>query len=314
MRKLSVTAIIPVFNGEAWIAEALSSVLNQTYPVDQILVVDDGSTDRTAELASRPGVTVIRLETNSGEAHARNVGIKHAVSDFIAMLDADDYWGLRHIEVLVSLLEMYPEASIACAATQRVGLKTELVIGYVPPGEPRSVFWKAFDDWLHTTIGALFRREALLSIGGFAEDQRFSVDYDMWVRLSREHLFVSTHKVTSYWRWHANQQSQNYPDQLLSVYYFRHKYWKFCLDGQRHGEARQVASRAIELWIRDCSGCRHKLSQKMRLCIMKSILYLRPATLREFAAIFNAFFGLTLGYFAEAFRLALQYRLWVKND
>ena len=176
MTKLTVTAVIPVFNGEPWILDALHSVMQQTYPVDQIVVVDDASTDRSADLASLPGVTVIRLAKNSGEGAARNAGVRAANCDCIAMLDADDTWNPRHVEVLVSLLERHPEASVACAATQQIGLKSGVINGYVPPGEPRNVFWEAFDDWLHTTIGALFRREALLSIGGFSEVQRYSVD------------------------------------------------------------------------------------------------------------------------------------------
>ena len=288
MTKLTVAAIIPVFNGEPWILEALHSVMNQTYPVDQIFVVDDASTDRTAEVASLPGVTVIRLARNSGHGAARNAGITQSSCDCIAMLDADDKWDTRHVEVLISLLEQYPEASIACAATQRFGLRSEVITGYVPPGEPRNVFWEAYDDWLHTTIGALFRKEALLSIGGFSEDQKHSVDYDLWLRLSSDHLFVSTHEVTSYWRWHTRQLSQNYPAQLRAVYHYRYQFWKACKAGRWKVDAAQVAKRFIERWLEHCASYRREPDPRMRTCLLRTSLYLRPTNGRQIVRICKA--------------------------
>jgi glycosyltransferase involved in cell wall biosynthesis len=300
MSRLSVTAVIPVFNAEKWIAEALHSILIQTYPADQILVIDDASTDHSAAIARRLGATVISLEKNSGEAHARNVGIKHACCDCIAMLDADDYWDARHLEVLVALLNQYPEASVACSATQRFGLRSELITGYVVPGEPRSVLNEAFDDWLHTTIGAMFRREALLQIGGFSEERRFSVDFDMWLRLSRSHLFVSTHEVTSFWRWHPDQQSRNYPEQLLTVYYFRLKFLKGCSSGGNVDgpDAHRLARRCIHLWVRDCRECRSAPTLGMPQALLKASLYLRPASVADVVLILKG-----LGALCRASRL-----------
>ena len=68
------------------------------------------------------------------------------------------------------------------------------------------------------------RRDAILSLGGFSTDTRHAVDYDLWLRLSRDHLFVATHEITSFWRWHELQQSQNYGKQLQAVYDFRRRY------------------------------------------------------------------------------------------
>jgi glycosyltransferase involved in cell wall biosynthesis len=300
MTKLTVAAVIPVFNGEPWILDALRSVMQQTYPVDQIVVVDDASTDRSADLASLPGVTVIRLGKNSGEGAARNAGIREARCDCVAMLDADDIWDPKHVEVLVSLLERHPEASVACAATQRFGLKSEVINGYVLPGEPRKVFWEAYDDWLHTTIGALFRRNALLSVGGFSEVQRYSVDYDLWLRLSCDHLFVSTHEITSYWRWHAQQQSQSYPAQLRAVNYYRYEFWKACKDGRRKIDAGQVAERFIELWLRQCASYRRNPEPRMRACLTSTARCLRPTSGRQVLRIGKALLGLLVVHRARS--------------
>lgn len=89
-----ISVIIPVYNGEKYLAEALQNVLNQSVKPLEILIVDDCSTDRTAEIAHRYGncIRYIRREKNGGAAAARNDGIKNAAGDYIAFLDADDYW------------------------------------------------------------------------------------------------------------------------------------------------------------------------------------------------------------------------------
>ena len=99
-------------------------------------------------------------------------------------------WAPNHIEVLLSLMERYPQATAAFAAVQRFGLRNELIKGYIPVGEPTNVFWYAVDDWVHTTIGSMTRRSALLSIGEFSTEQRYSVDYDLWLRPYLETIYL----------------------------------------------------------------------------------------------------------------------------
>jgi glycosyltransferase involved in cell wall biosynthesis len=89
-----VSCVIPVYNGARWLAETLDSVLAQTYRNCEILVVDDGSTDDSAEVASRfagSGVELVR-KANGGTASARNLGVVHSRGELIAFLDADDLW------------------------------------------------------------------------------------------------------------------------------------------------------------------------------------------------------------------------------
>src|SRR4051812_12252844 len=101
---LSISAVVPCYNGEVFLAEALESISRQSRRVDEIIVVDDGSTDRSAEVAESWGATVIR-QPNRGEGAARNRGIEAAKGDVIAWLDADDLWRPRHIEVVAGMLE-----------------------------------------------------------------------------------------------------------------------------------------------------------------------------------------------------------------
>ncbi len=110
------------------------------------------------------------------------------------------------------------------------------------------MFWFAFQDWVHTTIGSMTRRSALLSVGGFDEHERYSVDFDLWLRLSRSHLFVSTYEVTSHWRWHAGQQSAQQAEQIAALYRFRRRYWEREAAAGDPAFAAKIESRIADLW------------------------------------------------------------------
>lgn len=90
----TVSVIIPVFNGEQYLREAIDSVLKQTYTAIEVLVVDDASTDSTPKILQQYGARIrtIRLEQNQGAAVARNTALEHATGRYIAFLDSDDIW------------------------------------------------------------------------------------------------------------------------------------------------------------------------------------------------------------------------------
>src|SRR5689334_18705546 len=104
-----ITTVIPVYNGAGEIRRSLDSVLAQTRPVDEVIVVDDGSTDGTREIALGYG-GVVRLvrQQNAGAAAARNHGVREAASEWVAFLDHDDEWMPEKIERQVAVLEQHP--------------------------------------------------------------------------------------------------------------------------------------------------------------------------------------------------------------
>ena len=104
----SISVIIPAYNREAYLGEAIDSVLRQTHPVDEILVVDDGSTDRTAEIARGFARVTCLSQSNQGAGVARNTGLGAARGDLIAFLDSDDLWLPRKIELQLEVLRTQP--------------------------------------------------------------------------------------------------------------------------------------------------------------------------------------------------------------
>jgi glycosyltransferase involved in cell wall biosynthesis len=109
-----VSCIIPVFNGERFLEEAIESVLKQTYPQIEIIVVDDCSADRTGEVAKRFGESVRyeRLIRNCGPSAARNRGLEISRGGYVALLDADDVWHSEKVQLQVDELAKHPDAAV----------------------------------------------------------------------------------------------------------------------------------------------------------------------------------------------------------
>ena len=124
MEKISV--IVPLYNTEKYIEEAILSLLNQTTKIDQIIVVDDGSTDNGAEIVKKyPQVELIQKE-NEGLKKTLNCGLSYAMGDFIGFLDADDRWRKDKLKVQLDFLEHHPEVDIAFVNSERFKMvKTE---------------------------------------------------------------------------------------------------------------------------------------------------------------------------------------------
>jgi glycosyltransferase involved in cell wall biosynthesis len=114
-----ISCIVPVFNGELYLAEALESILKQSYRPLEIIVVDDGSSDGTAAVVQRYGDRVRYLrQNNSGPATARNLGLSAVQGDFVAFLDADDLWHAEKLERQMARFEARADLDISVAHVQ----------------------------------------------------------------------------------------------------------------------------------------------------------------------------------------------------
>jgi glycosyltransferase involved in cell wall biosynthesis len=169
------TIVIAVLNGEQTLARALESALAQTYEPLEVLVVDDGSTDATAEIArSFEGVRYLYQE-NSGPSAARNRGIDEALGEYVAFLDADDEALPARMSLQVGFLLEHPE--VGCTLGRQ-----EVAEGGPPPE------WvgrdAVFGDLAGVPLMSLVaRRETLLDLGGFDTSLRIAEDRDLLVRM-----------------------------------------------------------------------------------------------------------------------------------
>jgi glycosyltransferase involved in cell wall biosynthesis len=170
-----VSVVIPALNAEAFVGEAIESVLAQDHRPVEVIVVDDGSTDRTAAVASRYPAEVLRQE-NGGQAAARNAGIAAARGTLVSFLDADDVWMPAKLSTEVDYLLAHPEVDYVLVRMQR----TLLPGAPWPPGTP--AHW--FDAPQPGTLpsAALIRRPVLDRIGPFDAGFRHGSDTEWQAR------------------------------------------------------------------------------------------------------------------------------------
>lgn len=251
---LSVSAVIPCYNAGPYLAQAIESALAQSRRPAEVIVVDDGSTDDSGDVAQRYPLRYVRLPANAGNAAARNRCIHEARYELIAWLDADDYWEPNHLEVVAGLLDRYPEAAAAFSTVRFVGLLKGDLVPRFAAGEPQDVFWECFWRTPAGQMSAVTRREALLGIHGYNEAQRSANDYELWMRLSRYHRFVCTHEVTSNYRWHKTQLSRNAEDQYRNTYLARLRLLDEVKAEGNPALAREMEERMRWIWDRDLAG------------------------------------------------------------
>jgi len=188
--QISVSVVVPARNAEDTLARALDSVLVQTHRPDEIIVVDDASTDGTADVAARyrdQGVNLVALKERHGAAGARNAGIAAAKSAWIAFLDADDEWLAAKLEKEVALIVADPGCAFVFCASHEFSV-TGRALGDTFGG--RQVVtgdeaWKALlaRNFVATPT-VVARRSMLLELGGFDKSLKVSEDQDMWIKLA----------------------------------------------------------------------------------------------------------------------------------
>jgi hypothetical protein len=168
-----------------------------------------------------------------------------ARGDLIAWLDADDYWDPNHCEVIVPLLERFPEVGVAFSRVRKVGTRNDLWPASPCDHEPHDVFWDCFERTIVPAMSAVSRKEALLRVGLFDERIRIAPDFDLWLRTSRHYRFVSTPQVTSNYRWHESQISRSPARQIRSVFEARLRLATAIREDGDERLAREVEQKAL---------------------------------------------------------------------
>lgn len=160
-QNLKVAVVIPTYNGAAYLQEAIQSVQRQNAVVSEILVVDDASHDKSADIAEKLGCRCIRLPENRGVAQARNLGITLASSEFIAFLDQDDRWLPSKVRDQVSFMAEHPEIEFTLTHLQHF-----LDSGTLPSWAREDWFEKPAPGFTPSTL--MVRKTTFLRRGLFA--------------------------------------------------------------------------------------------------------------------------------------------------
>ncbi len=206
-----VSIIIPVYNGEKFLKEAVESVYAQTYKHFEIVVVDDGSTDGTVELVkSYPDIQLIEQE-HKGVAAARNNGLSHARGEYIAFIDCDDIWNPDKIEKQINFFKKKPETGvIVCYEILFVQP------GNLPPKHIKEDFFKN-EHPAYIPSAVIIKKSIFESVGKFNEELEVGEDTDWFARAKDLNIGMTVvPEVLLHKRLHQNNLS-NLVDENISV-------------------------------------------------------------------------------------------------
>lgn len=195
MSKVSV--IIPAYNVENTILQTVESVLKQTYVDFELIIINDGSSDRTLDIVNTihdPRITIHSFE-NGGLPTARNRGIIHATGEYLTFLDADDLWTPDKLEQQVAALEADTDAGVVYSWTLTMSADGRDVY----PGKSPTFAGNVYADLLLNNFIAsgsnvMIRREAIASVGGFDPSLQSCEDWDYWLRLAKKWPFALVRK------------------------------------------------------------------------------------------------------------------------
>lgn len=218
-----MSVIIPSYNCERYISETINSVLNQTFDDLELIVVDDGSTDNTREIAKSLGVRLISQE-NARVCAARNRGIREARGKYICLMDHDDYWFPHKLASQVKAMGVHPEAGVVYGSfvlwdpdgqgnyPDPAGLAPEGSLDEIDPEFSGWIYHQFLLDCWMLTSTAMFRKEVFEKCGAFDESLPYSEDWDLWLRISRAFQFIKLARPNTLYRQHPDQGNRKVRD------------------------------------------------------------------------------------------------------
>jgi glycosyltransferase involved in cell wall biosynthesis len=212
------SVVIPLYNKQDYIAKTIESVLNQNFKDFEIIIVDDGSTDKGIEIVKnfqKEGITII-TQKNSGVSIARNRGVEVAKANFIALLDADDFWHENHLFELNKQIQTFPKAGLYCNNyeiyhTNGFSRPADLNLEYNKDCIIVNDFFTAsITNCLAWTSAVAFSKKTFEAIGGFDPELKTFQDLDLWIRIALEYDISFNPEITmSYHFFVDNSLSKN---------------------------------------------------------------------------------------------------------
>jgi glycosyltransferase involved in cell wall biosynthesis len=210
-----VSVIIPCYNHAHFLGEAITSAISQTYPHIEIIVVDDGSTDDTAQIAkAHPNIRYVR-QNNFGLSRARNAGLSYSTGNYIVFLDADDCLFPDAIDRGVSALASRSDCALTFGLSVNAGIRQ----GMQELSRDQNYDYKELlqRNFIWNPGSVLYRRWVFTEIGEFDEANSPAADYDLYLRVARQFPILCHHQPVVQYRKHGANMSNNARLMLASV-------------------------------------------------------------------------------------------------
>jgi glycosyltransferase involved in cell wall biosynthesis len=215
-KKLNISAIVPLFNGEQFISEALESLLSQTHPIDEIIIIDDKSTDQSLEkvqklIETNETIKLLKNSSNKGSSHCRNLGIKESSGDYVLFLDQDDYLAPSFIDETNNHLNQHRGKEVAGLHTsyfivdEKGEITAETSYKEIQPEE--FLGYQFVRNRILSNSGTVVKKSVLEQTGFYDESLKFSQDWDLCLRIGKLGMFSYLKKPLTHIRRHSNNTS-----------------------------------------------------------------------------------------------------------
>lgn len=204
-----VSVIIPCYNHAAYLSDAINSVIRQTYPHIEIIVVDDGSTDETKAVAAQfPGITYLYQE-NQGLSAARNTGVNASQGSFLVFLDADDWLYEDAIAYNIGQLRQHPEAAFVSGAHDLIDSDQKGIREVVREVKKQHYLHLLEGNYIGMHATVMYRRE-IFDEYRYDTTLRACEDYDLYLKVARKHPVLHHTKKLAAYRLHGSNMSANF--------------------------------------------------------------------------------------------------------
>ncbi|MBF0413346.1 MAG: glycosyltransferase family 2 protein [Desulfamplus sp.] len=204
-QNIKFSIVIPLYNKEKEIKRAIDSVLNQTLQEFELIIVDDGSIDKSASIVRQYNDGRIKFiqQKNAGVSAARNTGIANCRNDYIAFLDADDEWKNNHLAIINNLIHHYPDAGVYATLYQVLnskGRKSIPKFSSIPPFPWEGIllpsyFSAALEGEPVCSSTAVIPKSVLLIVGNFATTTSMGEDKDLWERIAIKYPIAFSNQI-----------------------------------------------------------------------------------------------------------------------
>jgi glycosyltransferase involved in cell wall biosynthesis len=194
---IKFSVVIPLYNKENYIVDCINSINSQTYRASEIIIINDGSTDNSLEkinsLKNNIENLIVLDKTNGGEASSRNMGIENSNCEYIAFLDADDFWLSNHLEQLKELIVKYPECELYCSQYYAISRAKEKKKMKLPDiGNNNLMVVNNYFEYLYKGYGFVNSSNSCVRKNIFKKIDLFKVmnlgtDFDMWCRITEKY-------------------------------------------------------------------------------------------------------------------------------
>lgn len=295
-----VSVVLPTFNAAGFLRQTIDSILHQAIENIDVIVVDDGSSDQTVEIARSYGKKVsVIAQANQGVCAARNAGLAEAKGKYICFLDHDDYWYPNKLKNQLLQFQKDPELGVVYSEFLRWPANADgefQVPDSLPLFAESDAIDQGYSGWIYhlllsdcwvLTSSAMIKVEALAKVGAFDLKLPYSEDWDLWLRLSQQYRFTKLSYPYVLYRQHVEQGSRtvrpiDYRTKLLSEASRR---WGL---SSKDGRCISRSDFKEQMYKYHCSYGFSRLSSNQRLKAMESFIsawQYKPGNLKAFAYI-----------------------------